>query len=285
MLVATCPSREELVDYAVGKLSDEDADALAAHLDGCPSCQAELAALPEADDSLVGRLRERLLVRSVPGRIGLASAVAQAKAAGTVPIFVSAKMGLSPCRLPNLPAAVGRVSVLERLGSGGMGTVYKARHTKLGRVVAVKVLTRGRAHDRAAVARFEHEMQAVGLLDHRQSSVPTTRGRSTARRSSSWSILLGWTSAKSSADWGRFPICQADWKSALRHSRPRCLRACPAGGHRAANHPRTRTRASRHQAIEPDVDCRRRGQDSRSRPGAIARGLSRFLYQQKWRRD
>ncbi len=58
MLVATCPSREELVDYAVGKLSDEDADALAAHLDGCPSCQAELAALPEADDSLIGRLRE-----------------------------------------------------------------------------------------------------------------------------------------------------------------------------------------------------------------------------------
>ena len=48
-----------------------------------------------------------------------------------------------------------------------MGTVYKALHTKLGRVVALKVLTRARTHDPAAVARFEREMQAVGQLDHR----------------------------------------------------------------------------------------------------------------------
>ena len=58
MLVATCPSREELLDYAVGKLSDEAAEALAGHLDTCPACEAQLAALPDADDSLVARLRE-----------------------------------------------------------------------------------------------------------------------------------------------------------------------------------------------------------------------------------
>ncbi len=48
-----------------------------------------------------------------------------------------------------------------------MGTVYKALHTKLDRVVAIKVLALGRAHDQRAIARFEREMKAIGKLDHR----------------------------------------------------------------------------------------------------------------------
>jgi hypothetical protein len=48
-----------------------------------------------------------------------------------------------------------------------MGTVYKALHTKLDRVVAIKVLTLGRAQDQRAIARFEREMKAIGKLDHR----------------------------------------------------------------------------------------------------------------------
>ena len=50
MLVATCPSREELLDFAVGKLCDDAAESLAGHLDSCENCQAELAALSDADD-------------------------------------------------------------------------------------------------------------------------------------------------------------------------------------------------------------------------------------------
>ena len=47
-----------------------------------------------------------------------------------------------------------------------MGRVYKALHTKLDRVVAVKVLPRGRLEDRHAITRFEREMKAVGRLAH-----------------------------------------------------------------------------------------------------------------------
>jgi hypothetical protein len=56
--------------------------------------------------------------------------------------------------------------ILEKLGEGGMGTVHKARHRRLDRVVALKVLSKERTADSRAVARFEREMRAVGWLDH-----------------------------------------------------------------------------------------------------------------------
>jgi serine/threonine protein kinase len=62
--------------------------------------------------------------------------------------------------------AIGPYRVLEQLGRGGMGSVYKAVHPKLKREVAVKVLPPGRLRDAAAVARFEREMEAVGALNH-----------------------------------------------------------------------------------------------------------------------
>jgi serine/threonine protein kinase len=54
----------------------------------------------------------------------------------------------------------------DKLGEGGMGAVYKAFHTRLDRVVAVKVLPSHRLRDPNALARFEREMKAVGRLDH-----------------------------------------------------------------------------------------------------------------------
>ena len=56
--------------------------------------------------------------------------------------------------------------LLEKLGEGGMGAVYKARHSKLDKVVAIKVLPADKLQDEQAVARFEREMRAVGKLEH-----------------------------------------------------------------------------------------------------------------------
>ncbi len=67
-----------------------------------------------------------------------------------------------------LPALgeIGPYKLLAKLGQGGMGTVYKALHTRLEKVVALKVLPADRLRDPDAVARFEREMKAVGKLDH-----------------------------------------------------------------------------------------------------------------------
>lgn len=61
---------------------------------------------------------------------------------------------------------LGVYELLVKLGEGGMGAVYKARHTRLDKIVAIKILPADRMKDQGAVARFEREMRAVGKLDH-----------------------------------------------------------------------------------------------------------------------
>ena len=61
---------------------------------------------------------------------------------------------------------LGPYELLDKLGEGGMGEVYRARDTRLGRYVAIKVLPEAFAADPDRVRRFEQEAQAVAALNH-----------------------------------------------------------------------------------------------------------------------
>jgi len=69
-------------------------------------------------------------------------------------------MSLSP------DTRLGPYAILDPLGAGGMGEVYRARDTRLGREVAVKVLPERFADSPEALARFEREARAVAALSH-----------------------------------------------------------------------------------------------------------------------
>ena len=61
---------------------------------------------------------------------------------------------------------IGPYRVIAKLGEGGMGAVYRARDTNLGREVALKVLPESFSQDPDRVARFTREAQVLASLDH-----------------------------------------------------------------------------------------------------------------------
>src|SRR6516165_9091925 len=61
---------------------------------------------------------------------------------------------------------IGKYKVLERLGAGGMGSVFLCEHKWMRRRVAVKVLPTARAEDPSALERFYREARVVAALDH-----------------------------------------------------------------------------------------------------------------------
>ncbi|MCI0458738.1 MAG: protein kinase [Gemmataceae bacterium] len=168
MDLRVCPSRDQLAAYLLGRVPSEQLDVVSAHLEGCSSCQAGADSLDHLADDLVALLR---LPSGGPGTAPagdtqLRQLVGRIEALGFPPAVVPSPSPPAP------PRQLGGCELLEPLGEGGMGVVYKAWHLTLKRVVAVKVIHPRKLDDPGAVAvvrvRFQREAEAGGRLAHHE---------------------------------------------------------------------------------------------------------------------
>jgi serine/threonine protein kinase len=83
---------------------------------------------------------------------------------------------------------LGHCEVTAAIGAGGMGEVYRAADTKLGREVALKVLPAAMARDPEFLRRFRREARAVAALNHPTLSPCSRWRRPTACISSPWNL-------------------------------------------------------------------------------------------------
>src|SRR5215472_12232176 len=68
--------------------------------------------------------------------------------------------------MPDAAEAFGPYQLQDKLGAGGMGEVYRALDTRVGRQVAVKILPESLAHDEDRRRRFEQEARLAAALNH-----------------------------------------------------------------------------------------------------------------------
>ncbi len=102
---------------------------------------------------------EALAAGSSDGVLGLSRALVQA---GKLTPYQAAAVYQRKSR----GLLIGNYIILDKIGQGGMGMVFKARHRRLGRVGALKILPPSFARDRQAVLRFRREVEAAGRLKH-----------------------------------------------------------------------------------------------------------------------
>ena len=104
--------------------------------------------------------------------------------------------------------SIGRYEIVSLLGQGGMGAVYRARDSQLGREVAVKVLLRNLAEDADALARFEREAKAVASLSHPNILAIHDFGRHEGSVYAAMELLEGETLRQRLSD-GALPVSKA----------------------------------------------------------------------------
>ncbi len=97
---------------------------------------------------------------------GLCPACLLSKARRPTPSPAAQQAAFSPPPVAELAPLFPQLEILELIGKGGMGAVYKARQKQLDRIVALKILPPGIGDDPAFAERFAREAKALAKLNH-----------------------------------------------------------------------------------------------------------------------
>jgi hypothetical protein len=168
MIAQSCPTADRWQAHLKGELPAVEQAELTAHLDACAACQQTIDTLAVAADSLLAVAR-RVGQEAATHETALEGAIRAAQAhteAEPTPPTGNHFAYLDP---PTAPGQLGRLAhyaILEVVGQGGMGIVFKALDERLQRIVAIKVLSPAYATNELARQRFQREAKAAAAVSH-----------------------------------------------------------------------------------------------------------------------
>lgn len=154
---STCPTLDILQGLVGGQLTETQAGSVIDHLDTCHQCEQTVNDIEKSGLLRTADASLSLPVASDPECLSMIAGIQNQAALRAA---ISARDRVESGQF------VRDYELISPIGQGAMGTVFKARHTQLNKIVAIKLLTEELSEDQQALARFRREMQAVGQLQH-----------------------------------------------------------------------------------------------------------------------
>ncbi len=160
-----CPRLDSLRNYIRGQSLDTDSQVIESHIAICRECQSQLEVISEESDAEMSLIKQTVAAHS---QKTIHSTIVQGQQ--PIPNFqydLSSKAYACPNTWEQFSMDMIRdYRIMEQIGQGGMGTVYRALDVPLNRLVAIKILKSDRMESSEAKSRFEREMQLLAKLEH-----------------------------------------------------------------------------------------------------------------------
>lgn len=161
-----CPETNEVEAWLLGTLAPTRQEEISAHLTACSNCELTAQTISDRGDTLVDAMRRPAPPDRFVSERMCDEALSRVENLVAQEAWPENERAVRSVVEESHPKQVGNYRLLSKLGSGGMGTVYRAVHIRLNKVVALKVLNSSRTNSHQAARRFSREMRAAGQLSH-----------------------------------------------------------------------------------------------------------------------